>query len=676
DFMNVGGASAEVAAGGQLMLSSARTFLSTESVPDPSDVTDEHGHGTHLAGLIAAAANNGPTAGSGIAGLGYPARLLPLKVAGASGVATHADIAGAIVYAADQGASVIVIGFTGPTWSQVLQEAVDYAWDRGCLLVAPAGDAPGFPAFPGGCPHVFGIASLHVSGGLASYSGRGDHVALAAPGGDEVTGIYSSLPTYACTLRTDLATPAYGSLFGTSEAAAHVAAAAGLYAGANGMSPDTGHEGAAIWQALQQGAGPVVGVDPGGWDPGCGYGALSLVPLLAGDGGVSGEPGGIVGRALLASSAAVGVSVTAVPQEGGAEAAVAITNWPAGGYRLASLPPGAYRVTAEAPGHSAEWDGVEVSPGCDLPGIDFRLGDPPAEAALVSGDVPAAALRGRHLELSVTFANTGESTWRRADGYCLRQVAVPSPICAAPDHFDLLPAEAVAPGESRAFSLSLHTPEACGFYGVALQMCQQGGHGLFGGVAAGTVSVTSFLDLPADHWALAEIEAVHQAGIAQGYGDDRYYPDVPVSRDQMAVYLARALAGGDSEVPPGPEEPTFLDVDGDHWAYRYVEYVHTRDVVLGYPDGSYQPEELVNRGQMAVYVARALAGGDAGLEQYTPPETPTFPDVEPGSWNFCHVEYLEDAGVVAGYPDLCYHPEHICSRAQMAVYIARAFGLL
>jgi len=189
DFKNPGATSTDVADGGQLMLAASRTFLASGGGAT-DEATDEHGHGTHLAGLVAAATNNGVTAGSGIAGLGYPVRLLPIKVTDETGTATHADVAQAIVYAADQDASVILIGLAGPTWSRTLQEAVDYAWNLGCFLVAPAGDAAcSQPMFPAACPHVFGVAATTVSGSLSWYSSSGDQVALAAPGGDETAGV-------------------------------------------------------------------------------------------------------------------------------------------------------------------------------------------------------------------------------------------------------------------------------------------------------------------------------------------------------------------------------------------------------------------------------------------------------------------------------------------------------
>jgi hypothetical protein len=101
------------------------------------------------------------------------------------------------------------------------------------------------------------------------------------------------------------------------------------------------------------------------------------------------------------------------------------------------------------------------------------------------------------------------------------------------------------------------------------------------------------------------------------------------------------------------------------------------NVVEGYGDGSYQPNYAVTRGQMAVYVARSIVTptGEAGLADYEPPESPTFPDVPSGFWAYRHVEYCVETGVVAGYPDGLCRPTTVVTRDQMAVYVARAFDL-
>jgi len=228
-------------------------------------------------------------------------------------------------------------------------------------------------------------------------------------------------------------------------------------------------------------------------------------------------------------------------------------------------------------------------------------------------------------------------------------------------------------------------------------------------------AAAEFSDVPGNYWAWAEIEGCVDAGIVSGYGDGTYRPANTVTRDQMAVYVARALAGGDPGVPEGPATPSFLDVpntgygDGGtdpYWAYKYVEYAFYQNVVQGYqyddPDhpgetlSYYEPLWTVTRDQMAVYVARALVApsGEAALEDYVPADPRDFPDVPASGygdggtdpyWAYKHVEYCVENGVVQGYeypdPDhpgesiFLYEPTWPVTRDQMAVYVARAFEL-
>ncbi len=196
-------------------------------------------------------------------------------------------------------------------------------------------------------------------------------------------------------------------------------------------------------------------------------------------------------------------------------------------------------------------------------------------------------------------------------------------------------------------------------------------------VAAAIEGSFRFSDVLPDHWAYAEIMACANAGIVGGFPDGTYRPDLQVTRDQMAVYISRALAGGDENVPTGPAVATFPDVPTDHWAYKYVEYAYANQVVQGFPEGDYRPDLPVTRDQMAVYVSRAIATptGEAGLADYTPPSTPTFPDVPTDHWAYKYIEYAHEAGVVAGYDDGTYRPDVVVTRDQMAVYIQRAFDL-
>jgi Tol biopolymer transport system component len=193
-----------------------------------------------------------------------------------------------------------------------------------------------------------------------------------------------------------------------------------------------------------------------------------------------------------------------------------------------------------------------------------------------------------------------------------------------------------------------------------------------------TIDLITFTDVPEDYWAFEEIMACVDAAVVAGYAEGDYKPLLPVSRDQMAVYIARSLAGGDDNVPMGPAEPSFPDVPTDQWAFDYIEYTVLQNVVQGYPDGEYKPALEVDRGQMAVYIARSIATptGEAGLASYDPPTVATFLDVAPDFWAYKHIEYCYEHGVVQGYGDGNYHPEWVVTRDQMAVYIARAFDLM
>ena len=180
-----------------------------------------------------------------------------------------------------------------------------------------------------------------------------------------------------------------------------------------------------------------------------------------------------------------------------------------------------------------------------------------------------------------------------------------------------------------------------------------------------------FGDVMPSHWAFRQVAACQVEGLVGGYPDGGYRPWQTVERDQMAVYISRALAGGDKNVPNGPLSPSFGDVSTDHWAYKYIEYAKANGVVGGYPDGSYRPSGQLDRGQMAVFIARGLAGGDAEV-----PEAgfgPYFRDVPSRLWARRYIQYIAKQGVSTGYPDRTYRPDAVCTRDQMAVFVARAF---
>lgn len=146
--------------------------------------TDTHdtmpdGHGTSVAGVCAAGTDNL----TGVAGICWGARIMPLSVFDPNNHASYSDIANAITYAADNGARVMNISIYGTQKSRVLQDAVDYAWNKGSVIFACAGnDSTSTPAYPAACNYVVGVAAMDNLDRLSSFSNYGTWIKVSAPG--------------------------------------------------------------------------------------------------------------------------------------------------------------------------------------------------------------------------------------------------------------------------------------------------------------------------------------------------------------------------------------------------------------------------------------------------------------------------------------------------------------
>ncbi|HET7034120.1 MAG TPA: MBG domain-containing protein [Thermomicrobiaceae bacterium] len=183
--------------------------------------SDPNGHGTALAGIAAASVNNA----TGMAGVAYAgARIAPVQVLGADGSGSDADVVAGVLWAADHGANVILMGFSSPDYSQALADAVSYAEGKGAVLVAATGNASSSAAsYPAGMPGVLGVAASDQHDALVASSNTGS-AAVAAPG----AGIEATQPG-----------GGYTTISGTSAAAAEVAGLAALLS-ANGTADVAG----------------------------------------------------------------------------------------------------------------------------------------------------------------------------------------------------------------------------------------------------------------------------------------------------------------------------------------------------------------------------------------------------------------------------------------------------
>lgn len=191
------------------IISKGKDFINNDD-----DAMDDNGHGTHCAGLVGAATNNG----LGGTGMGYNITILPVKVLGAGGGGSFDAVIGGMKWAADSQARVLSMSLGGYGFSNAMQDAADYVAGKGKIIVAAAGndnlDAATTPMYPANLKNVFSVAATTSTDARAGFSNYGDkEIDVAAPG----EGIYSTIwpgGGYAYESGTSMACPIVAGLVG------------------------------------------------------------------------------------------------------------------------------------------------------------------------------------------------------------------------------------------------------------------------------------------------------------------------------------------------------------------------------------------------------------------------------------------------------------------------------
>lgn len=226
-----------------------RSFV--DGADDDSPPADDHGHGTVVAGLAGAGTDNG----IGIAGVGFNARVMPVKVLSHTGSGTHSTIASGLVWAVDNGARVINMSLGGPYASNTLELAVDYAWDHGALLTAAVGhEGTSTPMYPAAYEPVMGVAGTGPDDQRLAFSNYGEYISVAAPG---------------LSVHSTGRGGGYGFWSGTSMAAPQVAGVAALV-----MSADPALTNTQVREILESSADDL---GAPGWDPYYGHGRVNAL---------------------------------------------------------------------------------------------------------------------------------------------------------------------------------------------------------------------------------------------------------------------------------------------------------------------------------------------------------------------------------------------------------------
>jgi len=304
---------------------------------------DDHGHGTQVAGVAAAASNNS----IGIAGVSWGAKIMPLKALNEDNWGFYSDIAEAITYAADHEAKIINLSVGKHMPSSILEEAVEHAYNKGCLLVAAAGDeSSDYPVlYPAAYDHVLAVAGSDYHDRRVSTSGYGSHIDVAAPSLDIPSTNWPTSP-YPYVVES-----------GTSVAAPQVAGIAALVWSVQPSYTVTNVMNIIEWTSEDITESPA----GAGWDEYTGWGRINARNALAGIiGYVNDNEGNAVGGATVTVNGPVAGSTATQGN---------------GFFRYASALPGTYSVTASNAGFGdlPAMHGVQTITGTDTITLTFVL---------------------------------------------------------------------------------------------------------------------------------------------------------------------------------------------------------------------------------------------------------------------------------------------------------------
>jgi subtilisin family serine protease len=386
---------------------------------------DDHGHGTHVSGIIGATLNNGV----GVAGVANQCTILPVKVLSVGGTGSSSDVADGIRWAADHGAKVINLSLGGYGYDSVENAAVQYAVGKDCVIVAAAGnDSTAAVMYPAAFNNVVGVGSSASNDTLSSFSNYGSKVDVVAPG----SMIYST------TLGGG-----YGYMSGTSMATPCAAGVVALIRAKNPTWNRSQVESQLLTTALDLGAA--------GRDDYFGYGRVRAAEAV---GWIAPAVNGtLAGTVTSGGSALAGVSVSV----SGAGSALSASN---GTYAVSGIAPGGHSVTFSKSGFTSRTLDMTIASGqsttlnvllaavvapgalsgsvtaseAPLPGVSVSI---PGMGTVTTGDDGAYSVGGvAPGSYDVTFAKSGFTRQTRS-------VTISSAVTATED----VSLTAVVPGE-------------------------------------------------------------------------------------------------------------------------------------------------------------------------------------------------------------------------------------
>ena len=657
---------------------SGRVVKGYDFVNNDTNAADDNGHGTWVAGIIAARQNDG----YGIAGISPRDKILPVKIMNRSGTGSTADLLAAIRWSADKGADVINMSVGGFPYSQLMQDAVNYAWGKGAVLVGAAGNNRREESYyPASFDHVISVSATQVNDEFSNWSSYGPKVDVSAPGSSVLT-----TNCYTCTYADHDSWGSHTFISGTSFATPNVAGVVALIrARYSGWSPA---------QVVARLYSTVDDLGYRGWDKRYGRGRVNALRALGADISSPRRPSGDAfegNNVLSATAPLLARSVTARP-----------TIYPAGDVDVftVNVPRAGrldVRVTGVVDTRAYPWNksGLPVDPivelytlaGALIKRVDneweggtelaqlhvsgrtrvlvrvlnwYPSGsrtpysitptyvDTVAPVAAIAAPLAGATGVSRFVDPVIRFSEAVTSV--SSTTVRLRDVATNTRVAARVAYDSTTLQARIVPdnklGPARTYRIE-----------VGAMIKDAGGNSVSPTSSTFTTGTASFSDTAGNAFE-SEIEWLVAAGITQGCGGDKFCPGQVVTRKQMAGFLARAL-----DLPPSPRD-YFTDDAGSSLEDEINRLAHA-GLTKGCGRDLYCPTEAVTRAQMASFLARAIDAPPTGTDFFVDDEGNTHED---------NINRLAALGITSGCGDGRYCPTEGVTRGQLAALLYRALG--
>ena len=655
-----------------------RVVTGYDFVNDDTNAGDDNGHGTWVAGIIAANTDDG----YGMAGISWSDKILPVKIMNREGTGNTADLLAGIRWSADKGADVINMSVGGFPYSQQLQDAVNYAWAKGAVLVGAAGNNRRDEVFyPASFDHVISVSATQPEDEFSNWSSYGPKVDVSAPGSSVMV-----TNCYTCTYGDHDSWGTHMLISGTSFATPNVA---GVVALIRARYPSLSQ-----FQVVERLYTTVDDLGYAGWDNRYGRGRVNALRAL---GGVAAAPAkhsrdrfegnnvvkanapqlalGTTYRPNLYPAGDIDVFTVVAPRDGRLDIRVTgIVDTRAWPWHGSGIPVDPVVELYTSAGSLIKRVDNEWESGTELAAVHakggtriivrvfnwYPNGNPNSYSitpAFVDTVVPKATIAdppagatgvSRWVDPVVTFSEPVSGV--SATTLRLRDVAANAIVPASVSYDAALGRARLSPSD-RLKPASAYRVE------VGTGIADPSGNPVAATTSTFTTGTASFDDTGASIFG-AEIEWLLASGITGGCTKEKFCPTTQVRREQTAAFLARAMA-----LPSSPTDFFADDADSIHEAA--INRLAAAALTGGCARDRFCPRSLMTRAQMASFLARALRLPNTAHDYFTDDE---------GTIHENAINRLAAAGIVGGCSAGHYCPGSAVTREQMAAFLYRAFS--